>query len=193
VSEHLPPDIGLLAIEGTPDSWTRDFESEIYVDDLRVASESHNGGPYAGLALYLPTAIGIFIASSYFGGAFKKLGEEHYIVIKEAILKLWRRASKIRVSGIGLAEKVSDFERYQLSYSISSRISDRLTFKLVLKMDLSEAASEQAILTFLDTIRDIHLGCIDSATLERLVARRPMAGIVVVTFDPKKMELVPAD
>ena len=187
------PDIGLLVHEGLPTVWCEDFGRDVCADGVKFSYDTHPGGPYAGLALYLPTAIGIFIASSYFGGAFKKLGEDHYTLLKAAALRLWRRVRELPVAGIGSKAKTVDFERYQLSYSITCTVNESVSLKLILRMDMDEGVSEEAIVKFLDMVKAIHLGEVDEALFDRLLAQRPIGGVAVVTFDPITVEFVPAD
>jgi hypothetical protein len=184
------PEIGLMIQDGLDSSFEDAFRDAVKISDDRLAVDRYQSGPYAGLALYLPTAIMIFIASSYFGGIFKKIGEEHYAALKEGIVRLWLKARHLKVTAIGKSAKTADFERYQLSYSIVAGLSDNIRLKLVLRMDLTEQESLDAISEFLDLVRRIHFDQLLDAELAILKGIRPIGGTAIVTFDPKSRTIV---
>lgn len=187
------PEIGLLVQDGLDASFETEFRNIVKIDDERLTIERHSGGPYAGLALYLPTAIMIFVTSSYFGGIFKKIGEEHYLGIKSASIALWKKAKFLRISAVGPHEKIADYDRYQLSYSIVVGVNENVRFKLILKIELTEDESVEAISGFLDLIRRLHLDQLIDAERKTLSVLRPIGGTVIVTYDPVTRSIVGAD
>jgi hypothetical protein len=190
---ELHPEIGLLIQDGLDASFETEFRNIVKIDDERLTIERHSGGPYAGLALYLPTAIMIFVASSYFGGIFKKIGEEHYLGIKSASIALWKKAKILKISAVGPHQKIADYDRYQLSYSIVAGVNEKIRFKLILKMELTEDESVEAISGFLDLIRRLHLNQLIDIEREKLIYLRPVGGTVVVTYDPVNRSIIGAD
>jgi hypothetical protein len=168
--EELPPEFE----EGIEDLET----SDIKVGTLRVSS-----GPYAGVELYLPAAVGLFVASSYFGGALKKAGEEHYLALKEVAKRLWKRSSKLEVTVMGTPGKVSANPKYSVAFAITGEVLPRLSFKLVLKLDIEESEALEAIPEFLDTVRNILEDRLSQEDVEALLTYKPVGGVVLVTFD----------
>ena len=96
------PDIGLTLYEQLPTEFEGGIE-DLETAEVSVATMRISGGPYAGVELYLPAAVGLFVASSYFGGMLKKVGEEHYAALKQAAQRLWKRSSALEVKPIGSA------------------------------------------------------------------------------------------
>lgn len=148
-----------------------------------------SGGPYAGLELYLPSAVALFIASSYFGGAFKKAGEEHYLALKKAAGKLYRRSRVISTAAVGRANEVAGGGGFSLVYSIRGEVASGLSFKFVLVRDVNIAEADAGMSAFLDLLRNIHDGDYDT----ELLAYQPIGGQVVVTYDAKLGRIVPVD
>lgn len=88
------PDIGLMLLEALPADFEADFD-ELNTPEVTAATLRRSGGPYNGVELYLPAAVGLFVASSYFGGALKKAGEEHYLALRAVAKRLWKESSKL--------------------------------------------------------------------------------------------------
>lgn len=167
-------------------------EDELAAPGLPIDIRRMSFGPFAGVELYLPSAVMLFVAVGYFNGFLTKLGEEHYDSLKKVAKRLFRRASKSRVSAVGTPGKVSS-SGYSLAYSVIGEIAPRLRFKLILQADIDPGDGERAIETFLDFIRNLHAGELDETTLKRLLAHRPVGGTVLMTFDVKTGEIVPVD
>jgi len=178
--EELPPEFE----EGIEDLETPDIK----VGTLRVSS-----GPYAGVELYLPAAVGLFVASSYFGGALKKAGEEHYLALKDVAKRLWKRSSKLEVTVMGTPGKVSANPKYSIAFAITGEVLPRLSFKLVLKIDIEESEALEAIPEFLDTVRNILEDRLSQEDVEALLTYKPVGGVVLVTFDAKSRRIVPVN
>lgn len=186
------PDIGLLLYEQLPAEFEEGVE-DLETTEVSVATMRISGGPYAGVELYLPAAVGLFVASSYFGGALKKAGEEHYAALKEVAKRLWKRSSVLDVKAIGSAGKVSTDSKFSLAFAITGEILPRLKFKLVLKFDTDEAEALEAIPEFLDLVRAILEDRVSEADLEALLTYQPVGGTVLVTFDPVTKRIVPVN
>lgn len=155
---------------------------------MRISS-----GPYAGVELYLPAAVGLFVASSYFGGILKKVGEEHYDALKKSAQRLWKRSSALKIRSVGSAGKVSTDPEFSLAFAITGEILPRLRIKLVLKLNIDEAEALEAIPEFLDLIRAILDDRVSEADLEALLTYQPVGGTVLATFDPVAKRIVPVN
>lgn len=187
------PDFMILVSDAFPSGFEDDLVAELDASDAKAGSFRISAGPYAGLELYLPTAVALFIASSYFSGAFQKIGEEHYEIVKRVAKRLYQRISGVRVTPIGTPGKVSPIRKYSLTYSIVAEIAPRLNFKLILYTEISNEEAERGVSAFLGLIRDIHFDILDPQDLESLLTYRPVGGTVLVTFDAKAGRIVPVD
>lgn len=187
------PDLLIMVSEAFPPGFEDDLVAELEVAGGHSSSFRMSAGPFAGLELYLPTAVALFIASSYFSGAFQKAGEEHYATVKRVAKRLYRRVVGIPVTPMGTPGKLSARRKYSLTYSIVGEIAPRLNFKLVLRTDISDENAKNGLSTFLDLIRDINSDVIDPNDLEALLTYRPVGGIVLVTFDAEAGRIVPVD
>lgn len=186
------PAIGLMLYEQLPAEFEGGIE-DLETAEVSVATMRISGGPYAGVELYLPAAVGLFVASSYFGGMLKKVGEEHYAALKKAAQRLWKRSSMLEVKAIGSTGKVSTDPKFSLAFAITGEILPRLRFKLVLKLDIDEAEALEAIPEFLDLIRAILEDRVSEADLEALLTYQPVGGTALVTFDPVAKRIVPVN
>jgi len=139
--------------------------------------------------LYLPSAVALFIASSYFAGALRKAGEDHYLALKAAGLTLWRR---VRGAGASLTMRPLSVPAtdYSLAWSIVGETRHGMRFKLVLVADISEDNARGAIDSFLDTIRALEEGSLSAADQEALQTYPVIGGQVVVTFDTVTRQIV---
>lgn len=183
------PDIGLMLYEQLPDEFEGGIE-DLETAEVSVATMRISSGPYAGVELYLPAAVGLFVASSYFGGMLKKVGEEHYVALKNAAQRLWKRSSVLKIRAVGSAGKISTDPKFSLAFAITGEILPRLRIKLVLKLDIDEAEALEAIPEFLDLIRAILEDRVSEADLEALLTYQPVGGTVLVTFDPVAKRIV---
>jgi hypothetical protein len=186
------PDVVLMLYEHLPAGFEEGIK-DLETTDVSVATMRIPGGPYAGVELYLPAAVGLFVASSYFGGILRKIGEEHYAVLKTTAQRLWRRSSVFEFKAIGSAGKVSTGLKFSLAFAITGEILPRLRFKLVLKLDIDEAEALEAIPEFLDLIRAILEDRVGETDLKALLTYQPVGGTVLVTFDPVAKRIVPVN
>lgn len=186
------PDIGLMLYEQLPAEFEEGIE-DLATAEVSAATKRISSGPYAGIELYLPAAVGLFVASSYFGGVLKKVGEEHYAALKEFAKRLWKRSSVLEAKAIGSAGKVSADPTYSLAFAITGEIRPRLRFKLVLKLDTDEVEALEAITEFLDLVRAILEDRVSEADLEALLTYHPVGGTALVTFDPVTKRILPVN
>lgn len=187
------PDFMILVSEAFPSGFEDDLVAELDAGGAKAGSFRISAVPFAGLELYLPTAVVLFMASSYFSGAFQKVGEEHYETVKRVAKRLYQRVAGVRVTPVGTPGKLSPIRKYSLTYSIIGEIAPRLNFKLILHTEISNEDAENGVSTFLELIRDIHCDAIDPKDLEALLTYRPVGGTVLVTFDAEAGRIVPVN
>lgn len=183
------PDIGIVTLIGLPVRLD-DLVDALDNPDVCAALHSRRPGPMAGLELYLPSAVALFIASSYFSGAIQKAGEDHYLELKAAALTLWRR-----VRGVGESfparPRGASAPNYSLAWSIVGETQQGVRFKLVLTTQISDADAQSAIGAFLDTVRAIEEGMLSTTDQVALRTYPIIGGQVVVTFDTVTRRIVP--
>lgn len=181
-----------MLLEGIPEDIEDDF-NRLRTPDVQIASIRRSGGPNAGVELYLPAAVALFIASSYFGGALKKAGEDHYAALKRVGARLWTRASGLKITVLGSAGKHADEQKFSLAFAITGDVAPGLRFKLILRLNAGEAEAEDAVSAFLDTVRAIIEDRIEEAELAALLTYKPIGGTALVTFDPVEKRIVPVN
>lgn len=183
------PPLAIALNPGLPDQIATDAPDLLSDAGTPAAPLRLPGGPYAGLDLHLPSAVALFIASSCFGGAFKKAREEHCTVLKKAAWKLARRSREISTAAVGCTGEVAGSDGFSLVYSTRRAVAPGLRFKFVLVRDVDISEADAGISAFLDLLRNIHDGDCDT----ELLAYQPMGGQVVVTYDAKLGRIVPVD
>ena len=182
--------LGLVLSDALPPDFAGDMEARLSTPDMPVRIDRMRMGPFAGVELYLPTAVMLFVSAGYFNGFLQKLGEDHYEVVKGAARSLFRRASALRSRMIGSPGKAGS-SGFSLTYSVTGELVPGLRLKLVLQTDIDGETGENGIGAFLDLLRRIHLGDPSEEELAALLAHRPVGGVVVVTFDAATGIIVP--
>ncbi|GAA4781556.1 hypothetical protein GCM10023219_32410 [Stakelama sediminis] len=189
-NDRQRPTIALLLYEDLPDDFESGLAEQLSCEDYTFDVLRIPRGPFAGLELYLPAAVGLFIASSYFGGIISKIGEEHYSALKEAAKRLWTQSSQLRIGMTGTPGKLAAAPKFSVVYSITGEVEPNVSFKLLLRCDILGAEAEEAINTFLDMLRDLHAGLLSEDDLAALLTYRPIGGTALVTFNPKTKKIV---
>lgn len=192
-ARHVKPDIALLTSLVLPEGFAKADVDKLAAPGLRVVALRAPSGPFAGLELFLPTAMMVCIGAAYFTGFFQKAGEDHYDLVKQAAKSLYVRVAGVRITAIGSPGKVSAAHKYSLAYSIIGELAPGLSFKLVLSTEIAQEDAARGVEAFLDLIRDVHAGTIDEAHLRPLLAHKPVGGAVLVTFDSASRQIVAVD
>jgi hypothetical protein len=191
--EESKPNVGFMLYEMLPAEFEAGLVEGLAADDLDVRVLRISSGPFAGIELYLPAAAMMFIATTYFSGFLQKAGEDHYELLKRAAKKLWARARGLRITAVASSPGKLSKSPYSLAYAIVGEANEGLRFKFVLKMTVDEAEADQAITAFFDLLKDIHVGALGEENLRALLTYRPIGGTVLVTFDPKRKQIVPVN
>lgn len=176
------PVLAVAIADFAPPGIEDDIEAAISAPGLPVSVERRSLGPFAGIELYLPSAVMIFVAAGYFNGVLQKLGEDHYSAVKEAAVRLFRRSRPIGTRFVGSRGKVSS-SGFSVDYSITGEVLPGLRFKLVFRSDISEDDGGADVDAFLHLLRDLHAGTLPPDVLAELLEHEPIGGTVLVTFD----------
>lgn len=183
------PALAIVLSDVLPEAFGEGLRERLAAPDLPVTVERMRMGPFAGLEVYLPSAVMLFVAAGYFNGFLQKLGEDHYGAVKDVAKTLLRRASTSRVTPIASRGKL--LSGFSLAYSITGELVPGVSLKLVLRTEVDEANGERGVAAFLDLIRNIHLGQVGEQEIKSLLAHRPIGGVIVVTFDATTGTIVP--
>lgn len=187
------PDILLLLQEGLPPDIESDIRARLDGPNLNLVVIRQPGGPYAGLELYLPTAIALFVAAGFFNGVLQEAGKDAYTALKGAAISLWRRAAGLEVTSTGTAGKISPTPRYSLAYSITGEVVAGLRFKFLIKTEIDPQTAEAGIIAFLNLIDDLLNDRLTERDVNALLTYKPIGGTVLVTFDSVRGKIVPVD
>jgi hypothetical protein len=147
-------------------------------------------GPIAGLEAHIPAAVALFVAAGYFNGFLRKLGEDHYCLVKSMAKRLLERAGKTSVRTVTASGPVQTV--HAMNFSVAADLPSGARCKLMLKADLSPDQAARAVDLFLDLVRDAYRERSIPAVQE-LLTGPPIWNEVVLTYDPglERLVLVP--
>lgn len=187
------PDILLMLEEGLPDDFETDARERLgsLTPNLMVIRQS--GGPYAGVELYLPTAVALFVAAGFFNGVLQEAGKDAYVAFKKVAVSLWQRIGKYNATAIGSTGKVSQSPRFSLAFSITGEVVSGLNFKLLMRTEVARDDAEAGIEAFLSLIDDLLNDRLREKEVEALLAHKPVGGVVLVTFDADTRKIIPVN
>lgn len=189
------PKIGLMLQTDVPEHWIEEFSAatELPASDLEV--RLIYSAPMAGLYLYLPQAVMIFIATAFFGPVLAEAGKDSYGALKSACKGFWKRLSDVEVTTVTSSsspKKAEGVERFNLAFSINGQTADGLSWKLVMKAETDPRTADKGIDQFIDLITRLNSGQLSPSDQSLIEQCREIGGTSVVTIGDKG-ELVPAD
>lgn len=187
------PAILLGFLKELPDDIETDFRAALGDPRINLQIIRRAWGPFAGVELYLPTAIALFVTAGFFNGVLQEAGKDVYIGLKRAASALWRRAAGLGVSMMTSAGKTSSIQRYSLAFSITGEVTPSLSFKFLIQTELDPETAEAGITAFLDLIHDLLNDQVDEEDVNALLTYQPVGGIVLVTFDAASAKIIPVN
>lgn len=113
--DEYRPKVGLVLKVDLPPEWIAEFEALTALPRSDIAIRQIYSGPAAGAFLYLPQAVGLFLASAYFASLATELGKDHYLHIKRAAKRLWARSRGLQVTVIGSRKQSKRSRRFPIS------------------------------------------------------------------------------
>lgn len=185
------PDILLMIQDGLPANIEADVRAHLDNLGLNVGIVRHPGGPYAGVELYLPTALALFVAAGFFNGVLQEAGKDAYAAFKGAAIALWRHASGLTVAAVGTTGKISPTKRFSLAYSITGETVPGLNFKFLIQTEINAETAEAGIGAFVDLIRDLLNDRLPEADVRALLTYKAVNGTVLVTYDAETRKIIP--
>jgi len=192
-SSHDNPSLVLMSSPLVPKDIKEFAIEQMNISGVKYRAIDGPRGPFACMELYLPSAIGFFIAAGFFNGFLQKAGADCYDSLKSAMQSVWRKSKKLEEVAIGSKGKVNPNNKYSLTYSITGEVAQGINFKFVIRTDISTEDADNGISAFLNLINEIHSGEVNKADLEALITHRPVGGTILVTFDASKAKIVAVD
>ncbi len=188
-----PPQVLLMLQEGLPNEIEEEARTHLERPGVRFAVLRQPGGPYAGVELYLPSAIALFVAAGFFNGMLQEGGKDAYVALKKAAVALWKSAAGLNLVSIGTAGKLSKSRRYSLAYSVTGEVVPGLNFKFVVQTEISALDLESGVVAFFDLIDDLHNDRVSEENIKALLTYKPVGGTILVTFDAERRMIVPVN
>ena len=183
------PDVFLGIAEWLPDQFEAEAFETIVASGTSIRVVRIPSGPYAGVELYLPTAVGLFITGAFFTGFVSRAGEDAYEALKRATRALWRKITGLEIKSIGSLGKIRNTE-YSSAFAIGCEIHSRLRAKLLIAKSASEEDVEQAVSAFVRLMGDIHAGLLSPERLKELIPYAAVGGTVLMTYDANTAMIV---
>jgi hypothetical protein len=190
------PHIAISYMKGIPETVIKEFTLTVSSPNLELYSEERKSDTYAGLEWYIPAALMVYLAKSYFDGFLKEMGKDHYVLLKKGLLLLGSKLlgkSAPEVTVIGSPGKVSATRLYSLNFSIIAEAEGRQKFKLLLQQNVSEQELDKILDAFLNFLEAYHRGDLSPEVLEKLSNARVAGGTLMLTFDSDSQVLEPVD
>lgn len=187
------PNVLLMLQEGLPDEIEVEARTHLERPDLKFAVLRQPGGPYAGIELYLPSAIALFVAAGFFNGMLQEGGKDAYVALKKAAVALWKRAVGLDLVSIGTAGKMHESRCYSLVYSITGEVVSGINFKFIVQTEISALDLEAGVGAFVDLIDDLHNDRVSEENIKALLTYKPVGGTVLVTFDAGRRLIIPVN
>lgn len=187
------PNLILGIPESFPENWADEALAELQSTGADTGILRTSEGPFAGIELYLPTAVGIFILSGFFNGFLSKMGEDSYAAVKRGAKALYKKARLLTVRTIASAPGKARNTGYSMVFAIGCELLPTLRVKLLIPIDASIQEVEEAIDNFLDLMLDVHTRRVNRKIIDDLLIYPPVSGMILVTFNPDLGKIVAVD
>lgn len=182
------PDLAIVFQDGMPDEWLLEFHSSVAVPGLNVCVEKRPPeGPCAGIEWFIPTAIMVFVAKSYFDGFLGEAGKDHYRLLKSKLSRMVAKtmqSPRIEPVVIGTKGKLLKENPYSLALSIYAEANDGKTFKLLVPKPSYQPEYEQIVFAFLEFLHDYHDGVKVLGDIGFDVSISPPGRMILVHVNP---------
>ncbi|WP_150107195.1 hypothetical protein [Pedosphaera parvula] len=161
--------------KGIPSDIISDFSSVLNELSIPYLAEEREQRIYNASEFYIPTLVGIFIASNFFGGIFKEAGKDAYVALKNGIVRLAKNSSLLPVKIIKAGEyKVPDTSDYSRVFSIYSETVSGTKIKFIFPGKASDAEYFDMIDAMLKILEEHHQGVKNNFLAEMIPDRRSL-------------------
>lgn len=188
------PDIAFQFSHHVPEEIIKEIDDIFQQSKIPYFIEKQeNKGPYAGIEWLLPTAIGVFILPSYFGGMFGEMGKDHYLMIKKAMKKIGYHVFKnktIQISYISSSnspKKINNNFSATLSFIVKAPTGKN--YKFIFPQNISYDEYLESIDKILEFVNK------KSELLEFIEKNKNIVitEMLVCTYDIKQSEIIALD
>jgi hypothetical protein len=184
--------LAIVQIDTVPEEYLRDFTTIVRTGGLSLLVQSRPSLPYAGIAWFMPTALFVYIAKSYFESFLKEMGKDHYEVLKNGLRGLHKRVAgpdAPEVTFVSSADKVPREQPYFLFFSVVVEGPEGNRFKLLIPRPITEAEFGTAILAFLEFAEQLHSWKLEKGTATAIMDISKIGGTVLMAFDTSEKRL----
>jgi hypothetical protein len=169
-------------LEGLPRELAEEFVQELDGSGLRVSHESRPPEPQAGIEWLLPTAVVLFFVQNYLGVFLQKAAEDHYELLKSAIMRLVRRTTgasrEIRLTYH--ASGPNKISADPATFSIYVRTDSGATVKFIFEHSTPDEAVPDQVEGFLRIVARLESPLPPGADLNALAWARKDSGLPIV-------------
>lgn len=177
-----------------PAEFFDEFVAELSADGVPTSTEPRqDSGIYAGIELYIPTIVVVFISKSYFDGFLGEMGKDHYLALKYALGKLGSKIAPIKASLFGSKGKISAKNPYSFAYSIMAEAGNKCTFKFLVQNSLTDSQRTEAIGAFLEFANSFYSGTIDDVTMRELNSAGKNGRMLLIAYNFESRRIEPVD
>jgi hypothetical protein len=181
------PQIGISYLSSIPESIVDEFRVTISHPKLDLRSESREHDIYAGVEWFLPTALVVYISKSYFDGFLKEMGKDHYLLLKNALIKIKSKLQEYKLTAS--KGKISKESIYTFSFSIYAEADNDQRFKLLIQKDIAETEYEEIIEAFLNFLSSYNNKTLAKTELDKLSIGDASSKTLLIAYNFKKHDL----
>lgn len=183
--------LALIYDEQVPKDFLDDFCLHVEAISLDFRRQSlPPRGPQASLDMFtVVTALTLFFLKSYFDSFMKEAGRDHYVLLKKAIKKLWKRFfSKDKDIHYVMVTSSGEVKlEHSLLFSIYAEINNGRKVKFLIHEGCSKDDFAAGIDAFFDLVESYH----SDVPYEGIVLddERDYWGVILMEFDPETKSL----
>jgi hypothetical protein len=185
----VKPQIGISHIEAIPNSFFDEFAKEIASNEIELQMRTH-GSVFGAMEWLMPTVIILYISRKYIDAILSEAGKDHYIILKNGVTKLYRRAASLRVWGLGKRGKLPQEPAFSLNFSIMADVADYVTMKFLIHNNISEDDAEKALKAFLELVQSMADLSTDPKTLKCLADGKAVGRTLLLAYDFEQGKIV---
>jgi len=187
MSAHPTPMIAVVHDDAIPAHAFNDFRDLVGAGGLDLLIDGKEApGPSAGIEWLLPTAVIVFVGKSYFESFLKEAGKDHYVLLKAALLTLYKKfvgPEAPAVTFVSSAGKRPGRPQFSMLFSVLAEGNDGVRFKLLIESSAQRERYEASIRAFLSFLDDYHAGVLEPDIQTELSNVRVVGRTLLLAFD----------
>ena len=150
--------LALVYDEQVPPHLLDEFYHDLEAESLVVQRQTYTGGVRASLDEWLPTAVCLYLAKSYFDPFLKQAGSDHYVSLKKSLKKLWKKLfgkdSTHRLMVVSASGEIK--LEHSLFFSIYAPLNNERMVKFLIRDGCSEDEFAEGSEAFLKLLVSYH-------------------------------------